>query len=78
MLWAYRTTCKKMTGQKPFKLGYGVEAMMPMEYIVPNLHIVAFIGMVDHGVLEERLEQLTELEEDRLFGWIPSETSTGA
>lgn len=46
MLWAYRTS-KKLTGQTPFKLVYGIEAMMPMEYIVPSICIVTFTGMVD-------------------------------
>ena len=34
VLWAYRMTCKKLTRQTPFRLVYGVEAVMPMEYIV--------------------------------------------
>ena len=55
MLWAYITTCKKLTGQMPFRLVYGVEAMMPMEYIVPRLCIVAFTRMADRGVMEERI-----------------------
>jgi len=42
VLWAYRTTCKKLTGQMSFRLVYGVEVVMPMEYIVPSLCIVAF------------------------------------
>ena len=67
MLWAYITTCKKLTGHTPFRLVYGVEVVMPMEYNVPSLHIVAFTGMVDHEALEERLAQLTELEEDRFL-----------
>eukprot|EP00253_Pinus_taeda_P019515 PITA_19515 len=48
----------------PFRLVYGVKVVMPMEYIVPNLHIVAFIGMTDRGALEERLAHLVELEEE--------------
>jgi transposase InsO family protein len=40
VLWAYRTTCKKLTMQTPFKLVYGLEVVVPMEYLVPSLRIV--------------------------------------
>ena len=53
-----------MTGQTHFKLAYGVEAIIPMEYIGPSLSIVALICMMDRGALEERLAQLDELEEE--------------
>ena len=39
VLWAYRTTCKKLTRHTPFNLVYGQEAIMPMEYILPSLRI---------------------------------------
>jgi len=64
VLWAYRTTCKKLTMQTPFKLVYGLEVVVPMEYLVP---IVAFTDMDDTDIVQERLVQLFELEEDRFI-----------
>jgi transposase InsO family protein len=55
VLWAYRTTCKKMTMKTPFKLVYGLEVVVPMEYSVPRLKIVSFTGMDDTGIFQERL-----------------------
>ena len=52
-----------MTGQTPFRLLYGEEAVMPMEYIIPSLRIAVVTGMADRAALEERIAQLKELEE---------------
>ena len=65
VLWTYRTTYKKLTGQRPFKLAYGQEVMMPMEYIVPSLKIAALTDLADKETVNERLLNLVELEEDR-------------
>jgi hypothetical protein len=50
--------------QTPFKLVYGLEEVVPMEYLVPSLRIATFIDMDDTGVVQNRLAQLVELEED--------------
>jgi transposase InsO family protein len=55
ILWAYRITCKKLTVQTPFKLVYGLEVVVPMEYLVPSLRIDAFMGMDDTRVVQETL-----------------------
>ena len=64
ILWAYCTTCKRLTGQTPFKLVYGKEVVMHMEYIVPSLCIVAATDMDNAEALEEHLALLIQLEED--------------
>ena len=55
VLWAYRTTCKKLTGHTPFRLAYGQEAIMPMEYIIPSLKVAALTNMTDEDTMNERL-----------------------
>ena len=58
VMWDYHNTCKILMGKTPFKLVYGKEAVMPMEYIVPSLRIVATTKMDGDGVLEEHVAQL--------------------
>ena len=65
VLWAYRTTCKKLTGQTPLKLANGQVVVMPMEYIVPSLEITTLTALADEEIVNERLLNLVELEEDR-------------
>jgi hypothetical protein len=40
ILWAYRTTTKKLHKYAPFHLFYGKEGVIPREFITPGLYIV--------------------------------------
>jgi hypothetical protein len=51
----------------PFKLVYGLKAIVPMEYLVLSLIISSFTDMDDNGIVQERLSQLVELEENKLI-----------
>jgi len=67
VLWAYKTTCKKLMGFTPFKLVYGQEAVVPMEVLVPSRRIAAFREMDDSATEEEHMSQLLALDEDRFI-----------
>jgi transposase InsO family protein len=45
VLWAYRTTCKNLTRHTPFKLVYGHEAVVPLEFLIPSLHVAVITQM---------------------------------
>jgi transposase InsO family protein len=61
VLWAYRTTCKKLKMQTLFKFVYGLEAIVPMEYLIPSLKIATFTDMDDIGIVQEKLVQMVKL-----------------
>ena len=67
LLWAYRTTCKKLTGHMPFSLVYGQEVVIPMDHIIPSLRVTQITEIVDTDTMNERLAQLLALEEDRFI-----------
>ncbi|MCO5601865.1 hypothetical protein L7F22_055990 [Adiantum nelumboides] len=40
-LWSFRTAFKVTTGMTPFRLVYGLEAVVPMEFVVLSLRVTA-------------------------------------
>ena len=63
---AYRTSYKTSIRNTPFWIAFGVEALMPTEFLVPSLRI-----QVEHRLNEKQSEQarsegLLRLQEERL------------
>jgi hypothetical protein len=46
---------------------YGHEAVVPLEFLVPSLHIEEITNMTEIGTIHVRLSQLMEMEEDRIL-----------
>jgi hypothetical protein len=64
IIWAYISTCKKLIGKTPFILVYGQEAVVPLDYLIPGLHIASITDMAERGASQKILAQMMELEED--------------
>ena len=45
-LWAYRTTIRTLTGNIPFFLVYGCEAVIPLEIQMPSLRVTLMTRMI--------------------------------
>ena len=63
-LWAYQTFIKSATGFTPFRLVYGVEAILPIECEIPSLKL-AFELLPNTYAEEEHLLYLMQLDEIR-------------
>jgi hypothetical protein len=63
-LWAYRTSVKSATGFTPFRLVYGVEAILPIECEIPSLKLAVEL-LPNTSAEEEHLLYLMRLDETR-------------
>ncbi|XP_071726952.1 uncharacterized protein [Rutidosis leptorrhynchoides] len=60
VLWAHRTTPKWSTGETPFSIVYGTEAVIPAEICVPTQRIMTFDIEANSEALRENLNLLEE------------------
>ncbi|GKV27692.1 hypothetical protein SLEP1_g36830 [Rubroshorea leprosula] len=63
VLWAYRTTSRTATGETPYHLAFGTEAVIPVEIGVPSLRISHFEPAQNERLLRENLDFLDEVRE---------------
>ncbi|XP_013709081.1 uncharacterized protein LOC106412722 [Brassica napus] len=65
VLWAYRTTPHTATGETPFSLSYGIEAVIPAEIEVPSQRrgICPEDAELNEGLLIHQLDMIEERRE---------------
>ena len=61
-LWAYMVAYKTTIGTTPFNLVYGLDAILPIQFLVPILRVARELEWNGHE-LSDRLEELKRLDE---------------
>ena len=60
VLWTYRTTPRKSTGETPFSMTYGTEAIIPLETGFPTLRTSSFNLSSNNELLKKSLDFIEE------------------
>ena len=69
VLWAYRIAYKTAVGATPFELVFGLNAILPIEFLLPTLRVAKELNWIGHELLD-RVEQLEKLDETRLLAFV--------
>ena len=64
VLWAYRTTVRTPTGETPFKMAFGTEAVVPMEVGVSSLRRASYDEQSNDDGCKLALDCLLEVRDD--------------
>ena len=65
-LHGYRTSVRTSTGETPFSLVYGSEAVLPIEVEIPSLRVLMEAKLEEAEWVQARLDQLNLIEEKRI------------
>ena len=66
VLWTYRTTPHRSTGETPFSMTYKAEAVIPLEIGFPTLRTSSFDPSNNNGLLEKSLDLIEERRENTM------------
>ena len=64
MLWAYWTTSRTLTGETPFKLAFGTEAIIPVEVGVSSLRRARYDEGTNNDELRLNLDCLPKVRDE--------------
>ncbi|GKV15225.1 hypothetical protein SLEP1_g26025 [Rubroshorea leprosula] len=64
VLWAYRITSRTATGETPYHLAFGTEAVIPIEIGVPSFRVIHFDEGRNGQLLRENLDLLDDVREE--------------
>ncbi len=60
IIWSYRTTPRRVTGETPFLLVFGNEAFIPIEVVQPSIGVQVFDEDGNNLDLRTKLKMLDE------------------
>ena len=63
MLWAYRTDVRKPTGESPFRLTFGTEALTPVEVGEPSQRVLSYDQSLNIQGIQTHKDLLPELRD---------------
>ena len=66
VLWTYRTTPRRSTGETPFLMSYGAKAVIPLEIGFPTLRTQSFNPSDNDELLERSLDLIEERRENAM------------
>ena len=66
VLWTYQTIPRRSTGETPFSMTYGVEAVIPIETRFPTLRTSSFTPSSNDNLLEKSLDLIEEWRESAM------------
>ena len=60
VLWAYRTTLRRSTGETPYSLTYGAKAVIPVEISLCSARVSGFASVKNKELMVKQLDSLEE------------------
>ena len=64
-MWSFKIAFKVSIGMTPFRLAYGLKAVVPMEFVVPSLRVSAE-KLPSNLSVRHKTRYLMQMEEEKM------------